>query len=62
MKNIEDYPMVLNVDHISEILSISKRMAYEVMNNKEFPLIKGVGRCKRVERGAFYKWLTQENK
>lgn len=57
-KNIEDYPMILTAVHLSEILMVSKPTAYELMEQKTFPLIK-LGRSKRVLRDAFFKWLTE---
>ena len=58
-KNIEDYPIILTAVHLSEILMVSKSTAYELMEQKTFPLIK-LGRSKRVLRDAFFNWLTQE--
>lgn len=58
-KNIEDYPMVLTAVHLSEILMVSKPTAYELMEQKSFPLIK-LGRSKRVLRDEFFNWLTQQ--
>ncbi|MDO7486492.1 hypothetical protein Q5O89_12925 [Peribacillus frigoritolerans] len=51
-KNIEDYPMILTAVHLSEILMVSKPTAYELMEQKSFPLIK-LGRSKRVLRDKF---------
>lgn len=59
MKTVQDYPLILTADHIAEILGVSKRIAYEVMEHKGFPLVR-VGRLKRVNRDAFFKWI--ENK
>ncbi|MEK4535948.1 helix-turn-helix domain-containing protein [Peribacillus sp. FSL K6-1552] len=58
-KNIEDYPMILTAVHLSEILMVSKPTAYELMEQKSFPLIK-LGRSKRVLRDEFFDWLTQQ--
>jgi predicted DNA-binding transcriptional regulator AlpA len=52
----ESYPLVLTVKDISQILKISKPTAYEVMNQKDFPLLR-IGRCKRVIRYEFFSWL-----
>jgi excisionase family DNA binding protein len=59
MKKIEDYPLILTAEHIAEIMGISKRVAYELMEYKGFPLIR-VGRLKRVNREAFFKWLEEQ--
>ncbi len=56
MKTKEEYPMYLTANHVSEVLSCSKRYAYEIMEHKEFPLIR-IGRMKRVNREDFFKWV-----
>ncbi len=45
----EDYPLILKAEHVAEILGISKRKAYEVMDYTNFPLVR-IGRSKRVGR------------
>ncbi|WP_417897221.1 helix-turn-helix domain-containing protein [Bacillus haimaensis] len=57
-KSIDDYPIVLSAKEISEILQISKPTAYELMNHSYFPVIK-IGRCKRVLRDEFFKWISE---
>ena len=59
MKNPTDYPIMLTADHIAEIMGVSKRIAYEFMEYKGFPLIR-VGRLKRVNRDAFFNWLEKQ--
>ena len=59
IKNMEDYPLMLTADHISEILHMSKRRAYEVMELKSFPTIR-IGKRKWVQREAFFAWLKQQ--
>jgi excisionase family DNA binding protein len=56
----EDYPMVMQVEHVAEVLDISKRVAYELMERQDFPLIR-VGRLKRVNRDSFFQWLEGAN-
>lgn len=52
-----DFPLILTAMHISEIMHVSKRVAYEIMERSDFPLIR-IGRCKRVSKDAFFKWLA----
>jgi excisionase family DNA binding protein len=59
MKNTTDYPLILTAEHVSEIMGISKRIAYEMMEYKGFPLIR-VGRLKRVNRDSFFGWLENQ--
>ncbi|SMO54433.1 helix-turn-helix domain-containing protein [Melghirimyces algeriensis] len=56
----EDYPLILKAEHVAEILGISKRKAYEVMDYTDFPLVR-VGRSKRVGRDAFFKWIERQS-
>lgn len=54
------YPVVLEVDHVAEILGVSKRIAHEIMNAPGFPLIRLGERLKRVQREAFFAWLDNQ--
>ncbi|MEH7115859.1 helix-turn-helix domain-containing protein [Neobacillus vireti] len=56
---IDDFPLILTAKHISEIMMVSKRTAYLLMESPGFPLIK-VGRNKRVIGEEFVKWLEQQ--
>ncbi|MEY2195743.1 DNA-binding protein [Neobacillus sp. BF23-41] len=58
-KKAEDFPVVLNAKNISEIMKVSLRTAYEIMDYPDFPLIK-IGRCKRVENESFLAWIEQQ--
>lgn len=58
MMNI-DYPTMLKAKHVSEILNVSLRMAYEVMEQKDFPLIR-IGKSKRVLKDDLFKWIQQQ--
>jgi len=59
MKNVQDYPIMLTAKEVAEILGITHRHAYEVMEEKGFPLVR-IGRLKRVHRDMFFKWLEQK--
>lgn len=63
-KDIKDYPLVLNVKHIMEILGVSNRVAYEIMKQKGFPVlsINGARGVKRVPRDLFFEWLYKSAK
>lgn len=54
------YPIVLKAEHISEILGCSKRVAYEIMEQQDFPLVR-MGRLKRVGRDAFFEWFSRRS-
>jgi predicted DNA-binding transcriptional regulator AlpA len=61
-KQKEDYPMVLTVADIREILSIGRNAAYELMNQKDFPVYKIGKLYKRVNRDEFFQWLHEQSK
>ena len=64
MKRQEDYPLVLTVNEVMEILGIGRRVAYELMDEEGFPCIKiGTGRkkLKRVNRDSFLEWMEKQN-
>jgi excisionase family DNA binding protein len=62
VKTKDDYPMVLTVKEVMEILGIGKRKAYELMDEKDFPSIKIGQKLKRVEKEAFFTWLDRQGK
>lgn len=57
--SMNDYPLMLTAEHIAEIMGVSKRIAYELMEYKGFPLIR-VGRLKKTNRDAFFGWLEKQ--
>ncbi|OHR73961.1 excisionase [Bacillus sp. HMSC76G11] len=58
----ENYPMVMTAKQVAEVLGVSLRIAYEVMDREDFPLIP-IFRHKKVNRDSFFKWLeSQGNK
>jgi excisionase family DNA binding protein len=61
VKRKEDYPLILTVKDIQEILGIGKRVAYELMERTDFPMVR-IGRLKRVNRDAFFEWIEQQGK
>jgi hypothetical protein len=60
-KQFEDLPLILSVNHIAEILQVSKRVAHEIMNENSFPLLR-IRRCKRVSKDRFFEWLEKKSK
>ena len=59
MQTINDLPIILEAEHIAQVLGISKHSAYELMKRKGFPVLK-IGRLKRVNRDAFFRWMEEE--
>lgn len=56
----EDYPLILKASHLAEILDITAPTAYKLMKQETFPTIV-IGRCKRVLRDEFFKWLEGQS-
>lgn len=54
----DQYPLILKVGDIQEILSIGKAAAYSLMDQEGFPCIK-IGRLKRVPRDQFFEWIAK---
>ena len=60
MKSKEEYPLVLKAQDVAEIMGVSKRVAYDIMDTPGFPKIQ-VRKFKWVAREAFFTWLEQLN-
>jgi predicted DNA-binding transcriptional regulator AlpA len=54
----DQYPLILKVGDIQEILGIGKAAAYSLMDQKGFPCTK-IGRLKRVPRDQFFEWIAK---
>ncbi len=48
-----------NAKDLQRILKISQGAAYELMQRKDFPVIK-LGRCKRVKASDLETWLEKQ--
>ncbi|MED1786194.1 helix-turn-helix domain-containing protein [Brevibacillus laterosporus] len=59
MQTLEELPPVLTAQHIAKYLHISRRRVYELMELKEFPLIR-IGKSKRVNKEGFIRWLQDQ--
>jgi predicted DNA-binding transcriptional regulator AlpA len=55
----KDFPIMLTATEVSQILGVSKRVAYEIMDTPGFPLIK-IRRSKWVNREDFFNWLNEK--
>lgn len=50
---------IMDVNFVANTLGISKRVAYEVMKQTDFPKVK-IRRRKWVKRGDFFDWLDNQ--
>jgi len=55
-KKIKDYPSVLSVADIQEIMEIGRRQAYELANSGQFHVVKA-GRRIKIYKSVFLQWL-----
>lgn len=56
-----NYPPVLDVKDVQEILGISRGNAYELFHSQEFHIVK-VGRRLKVSKAVFLRWLEGERR
>jgi excisionase family DNA binding protein len=51
-----ELPLVLKAGDIQRLLGLSRVKTYELLHQKGFPVVR-IGRCLRVPRDAFFRWL-----
>ena len=54
--NYNDYPEVLNVSDIQNILDIGRKQAYELVHSGKFHVIK-VGSRIKISKKIFINWI-----
>lgn len=54
--NPADFPLILNVSDIQQILRVGRVKAYEITKRKDFPAIKDGNRI-LIPRDAFFRWV-----
>lgn len=59
MNELNNYPDVLNVIDIQEILGIGRRQSYQLVASNQFHTVK-VGKRIKVSKSVFAKWLRGE--
>ena len=57
----ESYPDVVTVNELCEMLDISKKLAYRILNSQDIRSVK-VGRIYRIPKAAIIEFLTNERK
>ncbi|WP_246946150.1 helix-turn-helix domain-containing protein [Bacillus pinisoli] len=61
MKTLEQYPDILNVEDLQEILGIGRRQAYELVSTGQFNIVR-VGRRIKIYKAVLIEWLYGEEK
>ena len=57
-KNYDELPLFLNAKILAEVLGIAPSSAYELMHEKDFPVLK-VGNRLLVEKSKFKEWVER---
>ena len=57
-KSYDDLPLFLNATMVAQVLGISAASSYEVMHEKNFPVLK-IGNRMVVPKGKFITWVEQ---
>lgn len=59
-KSWEQYPLMLNVEQVGEILQMGKWTAYSLVHRADFPAVR-IGKHKiRINRDELKKWLNEQ--
>jgi len=60
-KSYDDLPLFLNAAMVSQVLGISAASSYELMHEKDFPVLK-IGSRMVVPKEKFIAWVEQNTK
>ena len=57
-KSYEELPLFLNAEMVAKVLGVSPASAYELMHEKEFPVLR-IGSRIVVPKEKFITWVEQ---
>ena len=57
-KSYDELPLFLNASMVAEVLGVSPSTGYELMHEKDFPILK-IGNRIVVPKGKFIAWVEQ---
>lgn len=60
-KSYDDLPLFLNAAMVAQVLGISEVSSYELMHEKDFPVLK-IGSRMVVPKEKFIAWVEQNTK
>ena len=52
-------PPILTVDEVADLMRVDRKTAYAAIACGEVPGVRRLGRCIRVSRDVFLRWLEQ---
>ncbi|WP_409068896.1 helix-turn-helix domain-containing protein [Clostridium caseinilyticum] len=61
-KQFEELPMLLTVDQMRKVLNIGKNSAYELIYQKNFPILKLGERKIRIPKKDLLIWIESNTK
>jgi excisionase family DNA binding protein len=59
-KNFNNYPDILNVSEIQDLLGIGRKQAYELIHSGEFNVTR-IGTRIKVSKSNLLKWIEGRN-
>ncbi len=59
-KTYDDYPDILNVSDLQELLGIGRKQAYELVHSGQFHVIK-VGKRIKISKNILINWIEGDN-
>lgn len=59
--NFDDLPIMLNANHVKEVLGISRASAYNLFHSEGFPSMN-IGKRVIVSKESFRAWLKEQEK
>ena len=60
VKSLDDLPVCLNVHDVANILRISKKVAYKLVNQKDFPSIRVGEKRIVIPKSKFIEWMDKQ--
>lgn len=61
-EEFSNLPIMLTVEDIRKVLNIGKNSAYEIIYQKNFPILKLSERKIRIPKDEFIKWIKSNTK
>ncbi|MGM7724089.1 helix-turn-helix domain-containing protein [Metabacillus sp. Hm71] len=59
-KKLYDYPDILNVSDVQEILGVGRKQAYELVHSGQFHVVN-VGKRIKVSKNVLINWIEGED-
>lgn len=56
MATVQDFPLMLRVEDVVQILGVSRTYAYALIRRRTFPVVR-LGKAIRIPRDRFFTWL-----